>query len=411
MTMNEHHIRPIHSEQDYTAALARVEVLMDLDRSEAEDDELDVLATLIEVYEDRHFPMDAPDPIEAIKYRMQQLNMNQSDLAPIFGSRAKASEVLSGKRSLTLKMIRALNEHLGIPADVLIRDGGALPSAPAGIDFERFPVMQMAKLGWIKKTADIKDRTEEIVQKMVACVGGQQALSQALFRQGGGSRANAKTDVHALQAWCLHILCKARQAGLKGVYEQGTIDLDFLRDLARLSEFDEGPKLAKERLAKHGIALVVASHLPKTYLDGAALWTVDGVPVVGMTIRYDRLDNFWFCLLHELAHLGRHFNNGDGEVFIDDLQLRERNHERDDIREQEADEWAQEALIPSELWDGHPVRSSPSVQNVISLSRQAKVHPAIIAGRIRHEKQNYRLLSQFVGAKQVRPLLMEDSIC
>src|SRR6056297_2669703 len=133
MTMNEHHIRPIHSEQDYTAALARVEALMDLDRSVAEDDELDVLATLIEVYEDRYFPMDSPDPIEAIKFRMQQLDMNQSDLAPIFGSRAKASEVLSGKRSLTLKMIRALNEHLGIPADVLIRDGGAPPTAPAGI--------------------------------------------------------------------------------------------------------------------------------------------------------------------------------------------------------------------------------------------------------------------------------------
>ncbi len=409
--MNEHHIRPIHSEQDYTSALDRVEALMDLDRSEAEDDELDVLATLIEVYEDRHFPMDSPDPIEAIKFRMQQLDMNQSDLAPIFGSRAKASEVLSGKRSLTLKMIRALNEHLGIPADVLIRDGGALPTAPAGIDLERFPVMQMANQGWIKKTADIKDRTEEIVQKLVACVGGQQALPRALFRQGGGARANAKTDVHALQAWCLHILCKARKAGLEGVYEQGSIDLHYLRELARLSEFDEGPKLAKERLAKHGIALVVASHLPKTYLDGAALWTVDGVPVVGMTIRYDRLDNFWFCLLHELAHLGRHFNNGDGEIFIDDLQLRERNHERDDVREREADEWAQEALIPSELWEGHPVRSSPSVQNVISLSRQANVHPAIIAGRIRHEKQNYRLLSQFVGANQVRPWLMEGQIC
>lgn len=409
--MNMHHIRPIHSEQDYTAALSRVEALMDLNRSEAEDDELDVLATLIEVYEDRYFPMDSPDPIEAIKFRMQQLGMNQSDLAPIFGSRAKASEILSGKRSLTLKMIRALNEHLGIPADVLIRDGGALPTAPAGIDLERFPVMQIANQGWIKKTADIKDRTEEIVQNLVACVGGQQALPQALFRQGGGPRANAKTDVHALQAWCLHILCKARKAGLKGIYEQGSIDLDFLRDLARLSEFDEGPKLAKERLAKHGIALVVASHLPKTYLDGAALWTVDGVPVVGMTIRYDRLDNFWFCLLHELAHLGRHFNNGGGEVFIDDLQLRERDHERDDIREQEADEWAQEALIPAQLWESHPVRFSPSVQNVISLSRQAKVHPAIIAGRIRHEKQNYRLLSQFVGAKQVRPLLMEDSNC
>jgi len=75
----------------------------------------------------------------------------------------------------------------------------------------------------------------------------------------------------------------------------------------------------------------------------------------------------------------------------------------------EADEWAQEALVPSDLWLDHPVRSRPSVQNVLSLSRQAKVHPAIIAGRIRHEMKNYRLLSQFVGAKQVRPLLMEDA--
>lgn len=407
--MNEHRIRPIHSDKDYDAALARVEALMDLDRTQAQDDELDILATLIEVFEDRQFPMDQPDPIEAIKFRMEQMDMNQSDLAPIFGSRSKASEVLSGKRSLTLKMIRALNEHLGIPADVLIRDGNGLPNTLDEIDVEQFPVTQMAKLGWIEKSADIKDRAEEIVQRLVACVGGQQALPQALFRQGGGARANAKTDVHALQAWCLHILCKARNAGLEGIFQPGTITLNFLREIACLSEFDEGPKLAKEKLAKHGIALVVASHLPKTYLDGAALWTVDDVPVVGMTIRYDRLDNFWFCLLHELAHLGRHFTNGDTEVFIDDLQLRERNHERDDEREREADEWAQEALVPYDLWEDHPVRSRPSVQNVLSLSRQAKVHPAIIAGRIRHEMKNYRLLSQFVGAKQVRPLLMEDA--
>jgi HTH-type transcriptional regulator/antitoxin HigA len=103
--MNEHRIRPIHSDEDYEAALARVEALMDLDRTQSQDDELDILATLIEVFEDRQFPMDQPDPIEAIKFRMEQMDIKQSDLAPIFGSRSKASEVLSGKRSLTLKMI------------------------------------------------------------------------------------------------------------------------------------------------------------------------------------------------------------------------------------------------------------------------------------------------------------------
>ena len=144
--MIDNRIRPIRTEQDYNAALARVEFLMETARTEVEDDELDVLATLIELYEDVCFPMDAPDPIAAIKFRMEQMGKSQSDLAPILGSRSKVSEVLSGKRALTLKMIRALHEHLQIPADVLIREGGTLPSATVGIDFDRLPLREMAKL-------------------------------------------------------------------------------------------------------------------------------------------------------------------------------------------------------------------------------------------------------------------------
>ena len=402
--MIDNRIRPIRTEQDYDAALARVETLMEAVRTEDEDDELDVLATLIELYEDARFPMDAPDPIAAIKFRMEQMGKSQSDLAPVLGSRSKVSEVLSGKRELTLKMIRALHEHLQIPADVLIREGGTLPTAPVGIDIERLPLREMAKLGWISPLLDIKDRAEEIVLGLIEKAGGRNALPQALFRQGG-ARSNAKMDVHALQAWCLHVLGQARAAGLENQHRKGSINFEFLEEVARLSTFREGPKLAREKLAQHGIALVVAPHLSKTYLDGAALWTKEQVPVVGMTIRYDRLDNFWFCLLHELAHLGRHIPNGDGEVFIDDLQLRERDHAVDDAREREADEWAQNALIDPALWRDHPARQHPSVTNVVDLAHQAKVHPAVVAGRIRYERHSYRLLSQFVGANEVRPLL------
>lgn len=402
--MIDNRIRPIRTEQDYDAALARVETLMEAVRTEDEDDELDVLATLIELYEDARFPMDAPDPIAAIKFRMEQMGKSQSDLAPILGSRSKVSEVLSGKRELTLKMIRALHEHLQIPADVLIREGGTLPTAPVGIDIERLPLREMAKLGWISPLLDIKDRAEEIVLGLIEKAGGRNGLPQALFRQGG-ARSNAKMDVHALQAWCLHVLGQARAAGLENQHRKGSINFEFLEEVARLSTFREGPKLAREKLAQHGIALVVAPHLSKTYLDGAALWTKEQVPVVGMTIRYDRLDNFWFCLLHELAHLGRHIPNGDGEVFIDDLQLRERDHAVDDAREREADEWAQNALIDPALWRDHPARQHPSVTNVVDLAHQAKVHPAVVAGRIRYERHSYRLLSQFVGANEVRPLL------
>jgi HTH-type transcriptional regulator/antitoxin HigA len=405
--MIDNRIRPIRTEQDYNAALARVEALMEAERTDDEDGDLDVLVTLIQLYEDVRFPMDAPDPIAAIKFRMEQLGKSQSDLAPILGSRSKVSEILSGKRELTLKMIRALHEHLEIPADVLIREGGLLPTKPVGIDVERIPLREMAKLKWIDPIADIKDRAEEIVLGLIERAGGRNALPQALFRQGG-ARSNAKMDIHALQAWCLYVLGQARAAGLEGQHRKGSISFEFLEEVARLSTFREGPKLAREKLAQHGIALVVAPHLSKTYLDGAALWTKEQVPVVGMTIRYDRLDNFWFCLLHELAHLGRHIPNGDGEVFIDDLQLRERDHAVDDAREREADAWAQDALIPAKLWNDHAARLHPSVANVVDLAHQAKVHPAVVAGRIRYERHSYRLLSQFVGANEVRPLLMAE---
>ena len=118
-------IRPIRTEEDYQAALARIDALMDAELGSDEGDELEVLATLVELFEEARFPIELPDPITAIKFRMEQQGLSQSDLAPIFGSRAKVSEVLSGKRGLTLKMIRALHAHLGIPAESLIRQRGA----------------------------------------------------------------------------------------------------------------------------------------------------------------------------------------------------------------------------------------------------------------------------------------------
>ena len=397
-------LRPVKSAADYDDALVRIETLMEVeDRSDVETDELEVLATLVEMYEDAEFPMSVPSPIAAIKYRMEQLEISQSDLAPVLGSRAKVSEILNGKRPLTLKMIRALHEHLNIPAALLIKEGGDLPDRPL-IDMDKFPITEIAKRGWIV-AENAADRAEEVLRDLVQCAGGINALPQALLRQGG-ARENAKTDVHALQAWCLYVLCQARKMGLEGKYEEASITPDLLREIARLSQFKAGPKLAKEKLAEYGIALVVAAHLPKTYLDGAALKTCEGVPVVGMTLRYDRIDNFWFCLLHELAHLGRHFNNG-AEAFIDDLQLRDRDHAVDDDREREADEWAQEALIPQAEWSTHPARSVPRVANVVSLARLVGVNPVIVAGRIRHERKNYRLLSKFMGSNKVRPLLME----
>ena len=114
-------IQPIHTDQDYENALARIEEIFDAKPGSKEGDELEVLGILVDEYEKKNFPIDAPKPVEAIKFRMEQMGMEQKDLAKLLGSKSRASEILSGKRSLSLRQIKILYQKLGIPAEVLIQ--------------------------------------------------------------------------------------------------------------------------------------------------------------------------------------------------------------------------------------------------------------------------------------------------
>jgi HTH-type transcriptional regulator/antitoxin HigA len=114
-------IKPIKTDKDYNQALERLEVIFDAKKGSPEGDELEVLVILVDQYENEHFPIGLPDPIEAIKFRMEQMGYNQNDLAKIVGLKSRASEILNKKRKLSLEMIRQLHERLNIPTDVLIQ--------------------------------------------------------------------------------------------------------------------------------------------------------------------------------------------------------------------------------------------------------------------------------------------------
>jgi HTH-type transcriptional regulator / antitoxin HigA len=114
-------LKPIRTEADHDAALAEVERLWGAKSGTPEGDRLDVLATLIDAYEAAHHPMDPPDPIEAIRFRMEQQGLSRKDLEPLIGSRARVAEVMNRKRGLSIEMIRRLHVHLGISAEILIR--------------------------------------------------------------------------------------------------------------------------------------------------------------------------------------------------------------------------------------------------------------------------------------------------
>ena len=114
-------LKPIRTKPDYEKALSDVERLWGAKSGTPKGDRLDVLATLIDAYEAEHYPMEAPDPVEAIKFRMEQQGLSRKDLEPLIGTRTRVAEVLNRKRSLSIGMIRRLHDRLGISAEVLIR--------------------------------------------------------------------------------------------------------------------------------------------------------------------------------------------------------------------------------------------------------------------------------------------------
>ena len=391
-------IKPIRTEEDHRRALERIDKIFDAEEGTPEGDELEVLVDLVMFYESKTVDIGFPDPISAIKFRMDQAGLTQRDLIPYIGNRSKVSEVLSGKRDLTLSMARALHQNLGIPADVLLQKPGAeFDSTLEEIDPRRYPLKEMAKRGWIPQLSDLADRAKEEIRAMMEKAGGPETAAVPLYRKNGHRRLNAKADPYALRAWCWRVLGVANENPPQADYQSGTVTPEFMQEIAHLSVSEDGPRRAQERLAEHGIALVVELHLPRTHLDGAALRLASGRPVIGLTLRYDRIDNFWFSLMHELAHVGLHMDNGEDEPFIDDLSLNVT-----DPLENQADRHAQDALIPPEIWESNSVRERATVLAVYDLAQEVGVHPAVIAGRVRHERGNYRLLSQLVGSGKVR---------
>jgi HTH-type transcriptional regulator/antitoxin HigA len=381
--------RVIHNDTEHRAALAELDHLLVLDPEDGtpEADELDLLALVVETYEKEHFSI---DPIDAVRFRMDQVGLSRRDLIPYLGSKSKVSEVLSGKRPLTLAMIRALHDGLGIPADVLLRRSpDTEPDSEAeSLDWSRMPIKEMAKRGWLRATPEqLRRDRASLAQRWFADIGQPQPA--ALFRTSRHTRSAREMDRYALTAWTARALQLAAKQRMGVTTEPTSIDAAFMAEVAHLSVLDNGPAAARDYLSKHGVALVIESHFPRTYLDGAAIFG-DGT-VIGLTLRHDRLDNFWFTLMHELAHLALHARSGT-DAYYDDLEATS----EPDSREREADELAADALIPKAAWSAWNREARHSAADVVAFARSVRVHPAVVAGRLRHETGDFRTFSRML---------------
>ena len=393
-------VKTIKTKSDLEKALAEIEKLLTLDPDpdSKEGQALKILTLLVEDYEKNISWKFHPDPIDAIMFRMEQQNLSQRDLVPFIGSRSKVSEVLSRKRPLTLSMIRALHNGLGIPAESLIQDQDDTKSSDFTIEWERFPVKEMASRGWFKSFSRTTKDNIEAVRKFFDTLKPI-PLVQVLYRTSNHTRSARKMDQYALAAWTARVINVSSANPPKASYEKERIDNDFMRALVRLSVFSDGPILACRYLREQGISVVIERHLPGTYLDGSAVMIKQDRPIIALTLRYDRLDNFWFSLMHELAHLRLHLGS-EIDQFYDDFDV----DYQGDLREEAADALAREILISKDVLKKITIDKLRTPDAVLSLARTLGIHPAIVAGRVRHETGDFRMMSNLVGHRQVRML-------
>ncbi|MDD4700547.1 MAG: ImmA/IrrE family metallo-endopeptidase [Oscillospiraceae bacterium] len=391
-------IRVIKNEQDYEEALKLVEELIsrDPDPDSTEGEQLSLLSTLIQDYETRILPEILPDPIEAIKFRMEQASLKPVDLIPYIGSRGRVSEILSGKRQITLDMVRALSEGLGIPAKVLIQKTKLEEGSEYGTWDKRL-VAEMEKRGYFCGVSLERDNKNELLKDFFSSLGSLQFT--VMCRKSLHYRLSLGTDKNALSAWAVQVFKKAQQVKMSNKYQHGIISSTFTRELVKMSKEENGPILAQEYLKKNGIILIIEPHFPITYLDGATILIDKDNSVIGLTLRYDRLDNFWFTLMHELAHISLHFNQ-DIDYFYDEIE----GVKGVDIdsKELEADKMAREVLVPDNKWENSPAKLIPSPMAAQSLADELGVHIAVVAGIMRHEHKNYYYLNKIVNNFKVR---------
>ncbi len=246
--------------------------------------------------------------------------------------------------------------------------------------------------------AQAKEKAEELMRSFFQSVGVNK-MQPAFYRKN--IRTGSSMDEYALFVWRAIVENRAEKTLLPNNYKQGTINKNFMKKLVGLSYFEEGPQLAKEFLEKNGIHLIIEPHFKKTYLDGAAIWSENGNPIAALTLRYDRIDNFWFSLSHELAHIALHLDKDKSEnPFFDNLEV------EGNAIEKQADQQTRDWLIPRKKWDKSNIMDHPLPIYIKEFAEQLKIHPAIIAGRIQHERKNYRILSQMVGQGEIRKQLI-----
>jgi len=299
----------------------------------------------------------------------------------------------------SLERLIEVADALGVsfPGRAVIEDFQGQKGALAA---EKYPVSEMAKRGWFDDFGGNSREAKKDAENLVSAFFARSGVIEAAVALHRKSACVGNVDEFALLAWQARVMLVADDQSLPREFDLGALTDEWVAELVHFSPHPEGPRLAAKHLENAGIHFVIEPHLPKTRLDGAAMVSAAGSPIIGLTLRYDRIDNFWFTLLHEVGHLKKHVCAGRRlSVIFDDLDV---PIETD--LEREADHFASNAIWPSGSWQKCISRFGMTPALVINDANKLKIHPAIVAGRLRKEKSNYTIFQDLLGQGDVRKL-------
>ena len=334
-------------------------------------------------------------PLILIKSRIAN-GFTQAELARNLGMKEQQLQRYESEKyeSASLKTLLKIAEYLklNLKGDVQIKE----IVAPDFVDVKNYPFKQMFQRKWFSGFAGSLNDAVKESSSLIGRLFEEAGLKNLQFSLTKKYvRAGSTLNKYALNIWYARIIIKAKNSKPKIIFDKKIITDTWLKNLAALSKEDNGPAKAVEYLNNSGIGFVIEPQLDGTFLDGAALLLDDVYPIIALTLRYDRLDNFWFVLFHEIAHIHLHLG-GDLDAIFDDLDA------KIDGIEEEADKFALNALIPDNLWRKSLARFSPTNKTIINQAESLQVHPALIAGRIRRETGHYHLFNDLIGQGKVR---------
>jgi HTH-type transcriptional regulator / antitoxin HigA len=328
-------------------------------------------------------------------------NMSQKELAAFVGIHEQQIQRYEAEnyRSASLERLAEIADALSVKISERCELVGFETATATELDsFNSYPISEMYKRGYFEDFAGTAAQARKAASSLIPAffrTANRGFAPVALHRRS--IRFKGPVQEFALAAWEARVVIKAERSRLANQFCVEAISKDWLKNLVSKSVVADGVASVRDYLGGAGIALVIEPHLPGTLLDGAAMLTDSGVYVVALTLRHDRQDNFWFTLLHEIAHLVLHVGKDQLNSVFDNNDV-----VASSTIEEEADNFALNAAIDPLVWPSLVSRFTRTERAVLGDASRLGVGQAIVAGRIRREANDYTLLSGLVGSGEVR---------